>query len=817
MNASVQIVVSLLRSAVVAGLGVVAFVAAPLAAQSVHDVPTATGSGVRIQVSTPLRFAPHFGFIPVLVAIDNQSGAEGTWDVAITSGDANVFPGLARASFQVRVAAGASQESWLYAPLATPGIVATPVIDGNTDAPLSALPPGNPSTTPAPGANAASGSEAEAALRAEATAVLEPTRLLDTPWGVRESISTVGDVVLFEQTGSAWALGKPPAASLPPGVLVNLHPAIVPEEVVRTITYVGQATLAELDATPVSRVDAYRKAVARNTMALRRYGYLREGSAIQVSTPSSFGDRDGVVTVSVNETGPASLLAQPVPEAMPPNTLVTILPAPVPPGGVTRKFTVTTLVPAVSDNPGAARPFSAVLGAADPGLIQAEISGPGLDRPVATDLSAGLDGEIQPMPPISVPAALEGIIRERLALGNLRAAPTVTAIDPSTLPADWRLWSSMHAIVLQRAEYDRLDADHKTSLRQWVAMGGRLVLTTNSDETGPSTRLGAGDITVWSGALAYTAPSEASRNLQLASPVIGLPAREALARDNASVERFGSGERSDTGWLNYVLIAFAVVAGPVNLLFFAPPGRRHRMLFTMPVIALAGAIVMGIGLVVRVGLGGEGVRTTVISVLPGGEGAAVFQDQVSHTGLIASRRFDLPQDAIVAAAPLDAGGTIPGATQLDRSGDGAAGDWFRSRGYQAYHLRRFVPFEGRVEVSVPSGGGAPTVTSSLPGALNDFSWVDADNRVWTAASVVPGERMTLAPAAEGAWPSLAPGGSRALGVIQAAAASRMPGRWIARGNGEGFPVIPTLASIRWLESNVLISGIATPAVPPRPL
>jgi len=785
-----------------------------LGADAVHDVPTTIGSGISIRLSTPLQFAPHFGFIPIRVQVENHSAQAGSWRLNVTSGDASVRPGQVQAGFDVSAPAGATQEQWIFAPLAAPGVVATPVIDETGTPPPTSLPPGR-YVASAPGATIAVGvGRTDDELEAAATAAIEPTRLLDIPWGVRESVVTHDGVVTFEQTGSAWALGKPPAGSLPPGVLVNLHPAVAPGEVIRTITYVDPADLAALDATPASRVDAYQKAVIRNTVALWRYGYLRGSNGVETSAPTKFGDRDGVVTVTVSETGPASLLNQPEPEALPPNTLVTILPGPVPPGGVTRKFTVTTFVPEVADNPTTARPFSAVLGAAEPGLIRVEVSGSGLEQPIWTDLSSGLDGEIQPMPPIAVPTELENIIRERLALGNLRSPPTVTAIDPETLPADWRVWSSMHAVLLLKTQYETLKPEYRTALRHWAAMGGRLVLATNSNELGETERVGAGVITTLGGPLAYMAPSEASRQLQLASPVVGLPSRMELSRDNASVASFGAGERSDTGWLNYVLVGFAIVAGPVNLLFFAPSGKRHRMLVTMPLIALAGAAVMGVGIVLRVGLGGEGVRETVVALLPEGGGAAVFQDQVSRTGLLASHRFELSGDTILAAVPLDAGGAEPGNMFLTRDAGGAGGDWFRSREYQAYHLRRFEEVSGRVAFSGSGEGGAPTVTSSLPGTLNDFAWIDGSDRIWTAPSVAPGQKVTLVPADGNDWPRLRPMGSSGLVNIFLVAADREPGRWTARAES-GFSPISTLNSVRWQDSDVLITGFAPPTAPAR--
>ena len=782
-------------------------------AESIRDVPTVSGSGITIRLSTPLTYAPHFGFVPVRVAVENHSARDGIWTVTVTSGETSSFPGRTNGGVQIAVPAGATKESWIYAPMAVPGIVAALVLDPNVPrepTPIYAANPPAPALATPPVSSAA----AAAAREAAATALLGPTTLLDTPWGVSESVTTQNGVVTFEQTGNALVMVRPPAESLPLGVIVNLHAALDPSQVVRTITYVAPATLASLKVPPTSRADAYRKAVSGNLLALWRYGYLRRSGVVQPSVPASFADRDGVVTTSMTETGPSTLLAQPLPDALPADTLVSLSPAPVLPGGVIRKFTVTTLVTAAATDNASPGPFSAVLGSAEPGRILVEVAGPGVARPVWTDLSAALNGEIQPMPPIVVPPQIKDSLLERLALGNLRGSPTVTEVDPATLPADWRLWASLHAVVLRQSEYTKLDAEHRVALRRWVALGGRLVLATDSEESGQIERVGAGAIVPLSGLIGYLPPAEISRQLQLSAPSLSLPIGETLARDHGSIESFGAGERSDTRWLVYVLIGFAVAAGPVNLLVFAPAGKRHRTLVTMPLIALVGAIVMGAGVVARVGLGGEGVRSSVVALAPEDGGAAVFQDQVSRTGILMSRSFALPDDAVMAAASLEAGGAQLGGAELVRESGQASGGWFRSRSYQAYQLRRFVPAPGKVELNSQAPDGTPTVTSTLKTTLTDFAWVDDQDRIWAAPALESGKAAVLTAAKDAAavWPRLQPHGSKSLGAIFAAASHRQPGRWTARTGDNEFAPIPTLTSIRWHDGEILVTGLAAAKV-----
>ena len=52
--------------------------------------------------------------------------------------------------------------------------------------------------------------------------------------------------------------------------------------------------------------------------------------------------------------------------------------------------------------------------------------------------------------------------------------------------------------------------------------------------------------------------------------------------------------------------------------------------------------------------------------------------------------------------------------------------------------------------------GAPTVTSTLKHALQDFAWVDDQDRVWTAPAVEPGKGVVLVAAKDAPWPRLQP-------------------------------------------------------------
>ena len=83
-------------------------------------------------------------------------------------------------------------------------------------------------------------------------------------------------------------------------------------------------------------------------------------------------------------------------------------------------------------------------------------------------------------------------------------------------------------------------------------------------------------------AVGYLPPALLSRQLELSWLTPGLPVSESLARDHASIAALGAGERSDTRWLVYVLIGFAVTAGPAFAQSEPYPNKPVRVIIPFP-------------------------------------------------------------------------------------------------------------------------------------------------------------------------------------------------------------------------------------------
>ena len=219
------------------------------------------------------------------------------------------------------------------------------------------------------------------------------------------------------------------------------------------------------------------------------------------------------------------------------------------------------------------------------------------------------------------------------------------------------------------------------------------------------------------------------------------------------------------------------------------------------------------------GLGGDGMRVSLVVLLPGENEAAVFQEQAARTGFLARRAFPLADDTQMTVVTVDEADPrinfTSVAADLSRAEGRASGDWFRSRSRQGQLLQRLTPTRGRVERVGTAPDGAPIVQSSLATTLRNFVCVGEDDALWTVPELAPGKRTALTRG--GMWIAagkLVPGGSRRLMNVLGAATPKQPGRWSARGGATDLAPIATLASIRWTDADVLYAGALEGAVAP---
>jgi hypothetical protein len=688
-------------------------------------------------------------------------------------------------------------------------------------------------------------SRMSSSLTAEAAArdALAGSGLLDLPPGATQAVAVtplengfsgrqVAWLTTFTQTGSPRVLSLPTGRALPPGIIVNLHPSDWPDQVVRTITFVEPAALVPPTTAGAPAGDAAAEARA----TLQRYGFLRPRPDVRVTSrfpgPGTFAlppQQEGAVVWF--ESGPSRQLPKPFFGSLPPGTTVDEFPGEHS-GEIIRGYAVAPRPHwEVVTGTGGAAPAdlsrfsvvvtgSGVIGAAEVTFPELRAPRPGLALPVG------------------VSSVLTAKLRQTLYNGGQRGLVNLTGFDVGSMPADWRFFSPYHLVFLRGAEYAGLDPARKAALLDWVLQGGQLMIEPVAEYSRndppliaarvplEQTAHGAGTITQLSFLLDdYLAPMDIDESipdqpvwvkpaepvellplLRLHEPALTLPSDEALRQPPPSSDIAGVVDAADGKWATAILLGFALLAGPANLLVFAPNGRRHRVFLTVPLLAAVFTVTLVACVVLWEGFGGRGDRAAVVLLVPEQGRAVVYQDQVAGTTLLGRRSFAVPEDAVLANVGLTGVDATGRGTVLERSGDEAGGDWFRNRWASAQHLRRIVPAAGRVRVH-QEAGAAPVVESSLPAALEGFVYLQGGNRVWYAPEVPAGRPVTLRRLPVRRWPPIRPAGSSYLATVLAATAPAESGRWMARAGTTPIAPIPTLGAVQWTD-HVVFTGLA---------
>lgn len=392
----------------------------------------------------------------------------------------------------------------------------------------------------------------------------------------------------------------------------------------------------------------------------------------------------------------------------------------------------------------------------------------------------------------------------------------LTVIDTADLPNDWRAWSPFARVALLRREFDGLLPASRAALRGWVAMGGTLYLFPDTPIRASREKIGAGEIFSLPEPAGnpFTNESDLVRGRTLTATTPAVPFSGDLSLQKGALADAVPPAAGPGDWLVYFFIAFALVIGPVNLFGFAPGRWRYRLFLTVPLISLSAVAVLFGAIWLQDGLGGTGARRALVVLLAGEAQAAVFQEQLSRTGLLLRTAFPLPDDAVcahVAAEDINRQAARP---LVFRRDDGvASGDWFRARARQGQHLRRIVPTRARIEQVGRAPDGAPILQSSVGATLRDLRFYDAQGDQWSAARVEPGARVTLErhTGARGfaavADEVGAAGSFLFRSIVSRSASSDTPGGFVALADALDLAPIPTLGSIRWKDSAVLVTGV----------
>lgn len=344
----------------------------------------------------------------------------------------------------------------------------------------------------------------------------------------------------------------------------------------------------------------------------------------------------------------------------------------------------------------------------------------------------------------------------------------------SQLPEDWRGLSALDALMITGKEWRLLSPGSRQAVLQWNRMGGRLhICTTDNKATLKELGIEGPDAVVASHANAIPVLEHKARSLGVVQlnlwdgtelnvthtyitfkPI----SRKALSfiRDYVSkwnlMEEFGS--KSFNRWLVLtVLLLFGILVGPVNLWVLARPGKRHLLFVTTPILSLGASILMSLMIWFSDGIGGKGLRFTILNLEPEASErkAYLFQEQIARTGLLLGRGFEFKDEVTMSPVnlPTSPWSLFDKSTSRKNSlrihGNRYNGDWFRSRCEVGHVLEAVRTTRSRIEKVANSDSAAPRLFSSLGFDIDLLYYIDESGAVWkSTAPVSTGSEIALA-------------------------------------------------------------------------
>jgi hypothetical protein len=445
------------------------------------------------------------------------------------------------------------------------------------------------------------------------------------------------------------------------------------------------------------------------------------------------------------------------------------------------------------------------------GFLSASVSGFGLAGEVAEIFSNGSSSGASMNSCMAVSDAAASKVGTQLEFTGVSGAEVVnvSAID---LPEDWRAYSGLEGLWILEREWGALSPSQRTALEDWIALGGRLILC-SSNPPAPARRIGMGSIE----SVRVDPVNISSARQQWRDPVRGDLA--SVMQDDLT--RWKSAQELGVLTPNLPLLigflaVFATVVGPLNLFVFARSGRRSRLFWTVPLISLGATGLLLVLIIVQDGLGGWGIRSALICLVPSARKAVVFQEQISRTGVIGATAFSVRDPVWMNMVKLGSA-SLPDrdSRSVENSDIHFAGEWFKSRSIQSQWIESVIPTRAEVALVNPGevreGRAAPVIVSSIAAPLSDFWYWDFKGRVWGAVNVRAGVSTALAP---GSAPKDLLPDARVSLRSRMARAQGVPGNFVAV-SGDAASFIATLPSIRWKDRQAIYVGPVTGAEPLR--
>ena len=468
---------------------------------------------------------------------------------------------------------------------------------------------------------------------------------------------------------------------------------------------------------------------------------------------------------------------------------------------------------------------------------------PGLDQVHRTESAASESGN-WPTIALSTQLAQRSLLKLNAARGKGKGSSSSPSkvfgyeYDPTTLPSDWRGYSSLDVLLIDEQAWKKLSTAQKQAIMGWLRLGGRCDIY-SADESLTLPELGVKQL--------GSAPPQ-NRNAGVSLGKILIQQWNGRELDSTLVNRYRkTGSRSwelrtdyGNGWqllkkfgtknfnpalIFFLLVIFAIIVAPVNLFYFAREGQRHKLFITTPIISIAACLIIILIIYLKDGLGGSGRRIGLADLQSQADERRLYlnQEQISRTGVMLGTGFSSRENITITplALPKSVWNPLSRSTNslgyLHFSNASFSGDFFRSRSEQAYAIRVAQATRARLEIRSPGiGTTPPQLFSSLGFSVTDFFYYDQAGRLWKApdgARIDPGNLIPLESADSGVlteWIRDNSGDFSSSMRYRIQDIGREKGRFFAVAEHPEKLLVPTAESIRWTNDFVMVTGTIPP-------
>jgi hypothetical protein len=277
-----------------------------------------------------------------------------------------------------------------------------------------------------------------------------------------------------------------------------------------------------------------------------------------------------------------------------------------------------------------------------------------------------------------------------------------------------------------------------------------------------------------------------------------------------------------------LLVAFAILVAPVNLFYFAGPGKRHRLFITTPIISLGACLLVILIIFVGDGLGGRGYRIAFADLQSKAGEMRLYltQEQISRTGVMIDPGFQ--NDRRISLEPVNlrdsefnnlrkrSGVSI----QFRFEDEQFPGGFFRSRSEQGFSIRASEPTRARIERKASTGeDDTPNLISNFPAGIQFLAFHDEAGNFWRtpeAVNLAPGSPIPLEKTGENDFKNWVAGSSSEFSETtrdRIRFLAKEPGRFFALSENAPDLFLGTHRRIDWEKETLLISGSVTDAPP----